>query len=204
MTLISRKEAKIAGAVRYFTGKPCLNGHVAERQTSNGVCLACVAERKAVYDKTYRIKHLEKLRAYDRDRPKRKVRPEVVKAQKSRYYQRHKERLASAHAAYRATNKEKRIEYFKTYKKENAAQVAAWNAKRRAAEMQRTPAWLSSEDHWVISEAYALAATRTKLFGFQWHVDHILPLRGKKVSGLHVPANLQVIPAVDNLRKANS
>jgi hypothetical protein len=42
------------------------------------------------------------------------------------------------------------------------------------------------------------------MFGFPWHVDHIIPLQGEMVSGLHVPNNIQVIPWIDNVRKANS
>jgi hypothetical protein len=55
----------------------------------------------------------------------------------------------------------------------------------------------------VIAQAYELAALRTKMFGFQWEVDHAIPLQGKKVSGLHVPTNLQVIPATMNRQKNN-
>jgi hypothetical protein len=39
------------------------------------------------------------------------------------------------------------------------------------------------------------------MFGFEWHVDHVIPLQGKKVSGFHVPSNIQVIPASENVRK---
>ena len=53
------------------------------------------------------------------------------------------------------------------------------------------------------SPLVAVAALRTKTLGIQFHVDHVLPLRGKKVSGLHVPMNLRVIPAIENMRKTN-
>jgi hypothetical protein len=79
----------------------------------------------------------------------------------------------------------------------------ARTARRRLTKNQRTPEWLTEDDHWIIDQAYELAALRTKMFGFAWHVDHIIPLQGKIVSGLHVPTNLQVIPWLDNIKKHN-
>ena len=88
--------------------------------------------------------------------------------------------------------------------KNNLPMYAANAAKNRAAKMQRTPKWLTEDDLWIIKQAYKLAALRTKMLGFSWHVDHIIPLQGKLVSGLHVPWNLQVIPAVENISKNNN
>jgi hypothetical protein len=62
---------------------------------------------------------------------------------------------------------------------------------------------LTEDDLWLIAEAYDLAALRTRALGIEFHVDHIIPLRGKKVSGLHVPQNIRVIPGVENMRKTN-
>jgi len=94
--------------------------------------------------------------------------------------------------------------YAQAYAKKNPQKICAMASKRRASIRNRTPSWLTTDDFWLIEEAYSLAQMRTKLFGFKWHVDHILPLHGKKVSGFHVPTNLQVIPATVNQRKAAS
>lgn len=100
-------------------------------------------------------------------------------------------------------NPDKRKEYSKRYLENNRAKINAKLKKRYAAKRNRTPAWLSEEDTWLIEQAYVLAQLRSKVFGFQWHVDHVVPLQGKLVSGLHVPHNLQVIPAWDNRSKSN-
>ena len=55
----------------------------------------------------------------------------------------------------------------------------------------------------VTEEARKLARQRTNITGFQWHVDHVIPLNGITVSGLHVWNNLQVIPASLNYSKRN-
>ena len=88
--------------------------------------------------------------------------------------------------------------------KNNLPMFAASAAQHRAAKMQRTPKWLTEDDHWMMEQTYEFAALRTKMFGFAWHVDHIVPLQGQLVSGLHVPWNLQVIPAAENISKNNN
>jgi len=75
---------------------------------------------------------------------------------------------------------------------------------RRLAKIQRTPAWLTEIDFERIGNEYKLAALLTKVTGSSWHVDHIVPLQGKIVSGLHVPSNLRVLPAKENISKSNS
>lgn len=102
-----------------------------------------------------------------------------------------------------ANRKDAILEQSRLWRKNNPDRHAARENKRRASKLQRTPSWLTENDYWMIEQAYVLSALRTKLFGFRWEVDHIIPLKGKTVSGLHVPWNLQVIPALENRRKHN-
>lgn len=46
MKLVSRKEARAKGLKRYFTGKPCVNGHTCGRYTSDGICVICKGARQ--------------------------------------------------------------------------------------------------------------------------------------------------------------
>ena len=76
--------------------------------------------------------------------------------------------------------------------------------KRRAAKLKRTPIWLSENDKREISLIYKIAARVSKETGIDYHVDHEIPLQGEFVSGLHVPDNLQLLKASENLSKGNN
>lgn len=71
---------------------------------------------------------------------------------------------------------------------------------RRAAELQQTPPWA---DRAAIKAVYAEARRLERETGRKYHVDHIVPLQGERVSGLHVAANLQALPAGANVTKGN-
>lgn len=83
-------------------------------------------------------------------------------------------------------------------------QRCAIQAARSAAKISATPPWLTSEQRGDISKIYAAAAIETAKTGIPHEVDHIVPLRGKTVCGLHVAWNLRVIPAHKNRQKSNS
>jgi hypothetical protein len=178
----TRKEALAGGYKRYATGVACVHGHIAERRAITGECLACRAE------------HLVKWR---------KENPAKVKKHNDTQYVNHTDALMARSRNFYTQNAVALRIQKQEYQRNNLHIYAKIKAKRKAAQLNRTPAWLTPDDHWIIEQAYELAAMRTKMFGFSWHVDHTLPLQGKTVSGLHVPTNLQVIPAVDNIRKGN-
>ena len=140
---------------------------------------------------------------------------QMSKAYKAAWYQANKARIKLARPAYRAKNKDrikaKIAAYHAAHPELIRAIKARWRSKNReyavakcaeryAKKTQATPKWANE---FFISEAYHLAALRTKVTGFAWHVDHIVPLRSKLVCGLHVEHNLRVIPGAENFSKSN-
>ena len=104
---------------------------------------------------------------------------------------------------YATNNRDKIRKIASTWQKNNKGKVNANTAVRHAAKMKRKPNWLSKEQKLHIRCLYQVAAMRTRESGQEWHVDHIVPMQGKDVCGLHVPWNMQVIPATDNMKKNN-
>ena len=79
----------------------------------------------------------------------------------------------------------------------------AVEAERHATKLNASPPWLTQEHRDQIAALYLEARTKGIQTGAPHNVDHIIPLRGESVTGLHVPWNLRVIPAHENRRKSN-
>jgi hypothetical protein len=132
-----------------------------------------------------------------------KLTEEEKKVNQKAWREANKEKIYQNGLAWKKANPDKVAITAKKSRQKHMPRVIASVNKRRADKLQRTPKWLTKDDLWLIKEAYELAALRTKHFGFKWHVDHIIPLKGKTVSGLHVPNNLQVIEGILNIMKNN-
>lgn len=104
---------------------------------------------------------------------------------------------------YRKTCKDKVYKTKKKYVESKRGYVNAYAASRRSDKILRTPAWLSEFDILKIKCIYQMAAMYSKVNCEKYEVDHVIPLRGKLVSGLHVPSNLQIIMASENRLKHN-
>lgn len=98
----------------------------------------------------------------------------------------------------------KTLEYKKQWKQNNKDKVKISRAKYKAKRYLRNVTWDTELTDFVTEEAHHLRGLRDACTKIKWHVDHIVPLHGKTVSGLHVWNNLRVIPAIENLRKNNS
>lgn len=94
--------------------------------------------------------------------------------------------------------------YRKSYQQSNRALFRHHNMKRYATKKCATPSWLTEDQLQQISDFYVHARDCEVVTGNKYHVDHIIPLQGENVSGLHVPWNLQVLPADINQSKSNN
>ncbi len=100
-------------------------------------------------------------------------------------------------------NRHRLSEYQRKYRQNNKYKVNAKNAKRRADKLQRTPKWLTEQDFETMEMFYEFAQNLSQLSNIEYHVDHIIPLKGLNISGLHVPTNLQFLTEHDNVSKGN-
>ena len=103
---------------------------------------------------------------------------------------------------WREENKEAILQQKKEYYAKNKEQI---QKSKRLLYLERRKRIFNDElTKFVKEEAKDLVRMRTELFGFTWSVDHLVPLKGKTVSGLDIWSNIQVIPLSLNKRKYNS
>lgn len=125
-----------------------------------------------------------------------------VRFHKASWIEKNREKKALQDKLWAEKNRERSNQHKQRWNKINAGRKLALDRKYKTSKIQRTPLWLDKVDHAEIEFTYVWCAA-LRSCGLDYHVDHIVPLQGKAVSGLHVPWNLQVIPAVSNLRKNN-
>ena len=184
-TLRSKKQAYYASHREHFKQKMAeyrernrdyLNSYDKKRRAENG-------EQKRAFDKAY----------YSRTK-------EVQKTKRADYWKANAGRKRDYDIAYRAAHQEDLKRRRLNYYEKNKAAFVARTVKRNAQQHKAMPKWANE---FFIEEAYRLAELRSKVTGIRWSVDHIVPLMGKTVCGLHTHDNLRVIPHKQNLSKGN-
>ena len=208
---------------KYFTGKPCKNGHIAYRNSISKRCVECLSNnwkrrvatngKEAIYavSKAWRDKNKElvnnlsrKTRIRNKEvireqvRRRRIANPEKFKKQSLDYYYRNKESCLNKLKEYRQKNSSKIKSRVDKYYENKKSEYLARCRLRQTRLIQKTPLWADID---AIKDIYAERELISRETGILHHVDHIIPLQGKTVSGLHVENNLQIIPAKINLSK---
>lgn len=139
---------------------------------------------------------------------------EKIKAKAKEYYLKNKKLRLAYIKKYAEENQVRIKEYKQQYRKENKSVIKSWflknkdlknnhTAKRRAQHLLASPKWLTDQHLDKILNFFQEAKKLSENTKSEYHVDHIIPLQGKEVCGLHVPWNLQVLSASENLSKHN-
>jgi hypothetical protein len=212
MTCLIKAQAKKEGKVRYFTGKPCANGHIADRNTHTGRCVECNRLRMRRYWDENPVaveKRNQMLQGYQFRNPENYAKYQEAKKQKWHTDVEYRtnlnektnkiNRIRYQNPEYRAKKSKQGKEWFRN----NAGIAKAKRARRRATMSNSTPDWLTAVQKAQIAEFYEIATALEIQTGIKHHVDHIVPLKSHVISGLHVPWNLQILTAYQNLSKGN-
>jgi hypothetical protein len=164
--------------------------HIRSKDGLTSSCKKCTDNRV----KAYTVKNKDLIR--ERKKKYRSANKERAAAYQKTYYLENKNQLKQKMSQYAKDNlADFRVRASK-WKKNNNQKVNAAAAKRRSMKKRQLPAWVSEFELKQISEFY-------KNCPKGYHVDHVIPLKGKIVSGLHCLANLQYLPAAINLSKGN-
>jgi 5-methylcytosine-specific restriction endonuclease McrA len=213
--IISRADAKAQGLKRYFTGKPCKRGHIAERRVDGKCCTICstitnarwIAEssknkekaRLATRDYMRRWRDANPKAAKERQRSHYWAAPDRARDYARRTYEKLKQRKVLAKRAERKVNPNGYREANTKFYRANVAKHRAWGRNYKARKRGSTGAHTAAEVAEILkAQGHRCAYCRTDLHKAKRHVDHIQPLaRG----GSNDRTNLQWLCAPCNLSK---
>ena len=174
---MNQKEAKAAGLKKYM-GNDCESSHGGERYTVNGECVKCASIR----NKKWMV-----------DNAKRR----------KEYTDKYKTKSADKISAYWETESGKKVRENIVSRRKAKGGYAYQRMVDNMRKLNRVVSWEQELTEFIGKEAHSLAKLRERIIGGKWSVDHIVPVRGKVVSGLHTWNNLQVIPMQQNRSKFN-
>lgn len=203
MKLLTRAEAIQKGEKYFFTGKSCVSGHISKRSVSNYTCYQCQLEKTSKFRENNPEYHTSYNSSYVHPDPNRlRV---IFKTTSARRRKDQKSQVDATHRAYRKRNVEKIRERTRQNMKKFPELYYTLNAKRRAAKLNAIPDWACLEKiKCVYDDCYTINTLSRMCGGTEkFVVDHIVPLQGNTVCGLHVDYNLQIVLNSYNAKKYN-
>lgn len=178
----------------------------------NAACKDCLNyyRRKKGLTESQRQSNIKRSREYYKNNKKELLKKQKIYSSKNkdkisknnkRYYKDNSENIKNYRKTYYQKNKEKELLRIKEYSNRNKAKCNAIKRKYDYSKLNATPKWADIQK---IETVYEKVKWLEKLTGLRYHVDHIIPLQGENVCGLHVWENLQILEASINCSKRNN
>lgn len=193
MEKITRADAQAKGLKRFFTGEPCMRGHIAERQTTNGRCFECSKQTS----RNYRARNPDKTRALTKNY--KKSHPEWVKERAKARYDRNPEHIQLLNKKWLDKNPDFRAAYMREWRAENPELARASRHRRRARIADSLENYTASDVKNIKKAQRGKCAICHVKLGSDYHVDHIVPL---KLGGDNGRRNIQLLCPKCNVHKS--
>lgn len=173
----------------------------------HGYCKSCTKNKRTEYRNSaegaaYMLRWRKENKDKGRKHAKTYRNSSGGKRNMKQYLEKNKEKISKQQSTYYKKNFKKIQEWQADYYKSDTGKAIknAHGNRRRAIQLKATPEWANLEK---IKVLYEKAIWLESITGLKYHVDHIIPLKGVEVCGLHVWENLQILEASLNLKKNN-
>lgn len=186
--------ACLAGRKREWHARNAERAHQSNREW-----LQQNRERRKAYRKNYRVEWYQQNRsaAKESNRAYYLANSAGIRARVKAYYDANPESVAARSREYYQLRADAIKGRVRRWAANNPGKCAEYRARRRSA--QALSPWASQE---AVAAVYRLAREMTRETGVRHAVDHIYPLKGRQVCGLHCEANLRVVTEAENSRKS--
>lgn len=203
MTVEEKRKQNARGRMRLYRERhrddPVYKARIAEEKRRQ------LARQSEQQKERRKERSREGTRRYRAKNPRSEADKEKARDLTRQWREQNPERWRENNKAWAAANRDKILAYMRAYFKDHPDQrppeiIRANAALRRSRKRQAMPPWADKDE---IAQVYKAARQRQIETAEMWHVDHIIPLKHDLVCGLHVVANLQIIPGSENLSKNN-
>lgn len=182
----------------FYRNKNCKGGHLTECKECNKIYKQRNAKHNAELAMARRRRSgVKPKKIFKNEEERRVAHLEACK----RWQIKNKEQVDEYNKQYRKENRELCNDRVKNWREHNPHKIAEYNERRTQYTKEFKPVWANDDK---IKEFYVKRDKMTKETGIQYQVDHVVPLLGENVCGLHVEYNLQILTAEENNCKGNT